>query len=62
MILSFLPLELSSSLSFFPFLLTFNGAVGAPTPDAPDEDVPPLSKPDPQGGGLDPDDALVFLA
>ena len=34
-----LPLELSSSLSFFPFLLTFKGAVGAPTPEAPEEDV-----------------------
>ena len=43
-----------------PFLFTFRGAVGA-APDAPEEDVPPRSKPDPYGGGLEPDDALVFL-
>ena len=60
-ILLFLPVELSSSPSLVPFLFTFRGAVGAPTPEAPDEDVPPRSKPVPYGGGLDPDDALVFL-
>ena len=59
-ILFFLPVEFSSSPSLFPFLFTFRGAVGA-APDAPEEDVPPRSKPDPYGGGLDPDDALLFL-
>ena len=51
----------SFSPSFFKFVFVFNGAVGAPTPEAPDDDVPPLSKVEAYVGGLDPDGALLLL-
>ena len=61
MIILLLPSVLSSSASLVEFLFIFKGAVGAPTPEAPDDDVPPLSKADAYEGGLDPDFALVSL-
>ena len=56
-----LPSVLSPSPSLFEFLFKFSGAVGAPTPDAPEDDVPPLSNAEAYVGGLDPDVALLFL-
>ena len=56
-----LPSVPSSSPSFLEFLFKFKGAVGAPTPDAPDDEVPPRSKAEAYGGGLELDEALVFL-
>ena len=57
----YLPSMFSFSPSFFKFVFVFNGAVGAPTPEAPDDDVPPLSKVEAYVGGLDPDGALLLL-
>ena len=49
------------SSSFLELLFKFNGAVGGPTPDAPDDDVPPRSKTEEYCVGLEPDKALVVL-
>ena len=56
-----LPPLASFSPSFFEFLFNFKGAVGAPTPDAPEEDTPPFRSEEVEfdGGGLSPD--VMFI-